>query len=79
MKENYKSSFLVSKIKKLNIQILGLPVLLVAELKAWNFVKKRLQGRRFPGNFEKIFRTTFFIEHRWWLLLIKVLMMVVVY
>ena len=50
----------------------------VAELKTWNFIKKRLQHRRNENN-DKFFGTTFFIEHLWWLLLIKVLMMAVVY
>ena len=33
------------------------------------FLKKRLWHRCFPVNFAKFFRTTFFIEHLWWLLL----------
>ena len=34
-----------------------------------NFIKKRLQHRFFPVNIAKFLRTTFFIEHLWWLLL----------
>ena len=34
-----------------------------------NFIKKRIQHRRFPLNIEKFLRTAFFIEHLWWLLL----------
>ena len=34
-----------------------------------NFIKKRLQRRFFPVNIAKFLRTTFFIEHLWWLLL----------
>ena len=30
--------------------------------------KKRLWHRCFPVNFTKFLRTTFFTEHRWWLL-----------
>ena len=41
----------------------------VANLKACNFIKKRLQHRCFPVNIAKCLRTTF-IEHIWWLLLI---------
>ena len=41
----------------------------VACLKAYNFIKKRLWHRCFPVNIAKLFRTAFFIEHLWWLLL----------
>ena len=34
-----------------------------------NFIKKRLQHRCFPANIAKFLRTTFFIQHLWWLLL----------
>ena len=40
---------------------------------SWKFRKKRLQHRspvKFPVKFVKFLRTTFFIEHFWWLLLI---------
>ena len=32
----------------------------VAELKTWNFIKKRLQHMRFPGNNDKFFQNNFF-------------------
>ena len=35
-------------------------------------LKKRIWSRCFPVNFAKFLRTTFFIEHIWWLLLKKV-------
>ena len=35
-------------------------------------LKKRLWQRCFPVNFVKFLRTPFFIEHLWWLLLLKV-------
>ena len=35
-------------------------------------LKKRIWSRCFPVNFAKCLRTTFFIEHIWWLLLKKV-------
>ena len=41
----------------------------VAGLKVWNFIKNRLQHRRFPVKFVKFLRTPFFTEHLWWLLL----------
>ena len=41
----------------------------VAELKACNFIKKRLQHRYFPVNIAKLLRAAFFIEHIRWLLL----------
>ena len=34
-----------------------------------SFIKKILQHRCFPVNFLKCLRTSFFIEHLWWLLL----------
>ena len=34
-----------------------------------NFINKKLQHRCFPVNITKFLRTTFFIEHLWWLLL----------
>ena len=34
-----------------------------------NFINKKLQHRCFPVNIAKFLRTTFFIEHLWWLLL----------
>ena len=34
-------------------------------------LKKRLWHRCFPVNFANFLRTSFFIEHLWWLLLIK--------
>ena len=41
------------------------------KLQAWlaTLFKKRLWHRCFPVNFVKFLRTTFFIEHLWWLLL----------
>ena len=41
----------------------------VAGIQACNFIKKSFQPRFFPVNIVKIFRTAFFIEHLWWLLL----------
>ena len=41
----------------------------VANLRPGNFFKKRLWQRRFPPNFSKFLRTSFIIEHVWWLLL----------
>ena len=41
----------------------------VAGLKAYNFIKKRLQHRCFPVNIAKLLRTAFFIEQLRWLLL----------
>ena len=38
-------------------------------LKAWNFIKKRLEHKCFPVKFRKFLRTTFFTEHLRWLLL----------
>ena len=40
-----------------------------ADLKAWNFIKKRLQHRSFPVKFAKFFKITFPTEHLRWLLL----------
>ena len=40
-----------------------------AGLKAWNFIKKRLQHYCFAVKLAKILRTPFFIEHLWNLLL----------
>ena len=39
-----------------------------ADLKAYNFIKKRPQHRCFPVSIAKFLRTPFFTEH-WWLLL----------
>ena len=39
------------------------------EVPALNFIRKRLQHRRFPVNFAKRLRTPLFIEHLYWLLL----------
>ena len=39
-----------------------------SDLKACNFIEKRLQHRCFPVNTAKFLRTAFFIEHLWWLL-----------
>ena len=39
-------------------------------LKTCNFIEKRLQHKHFPVNIAKFSRTTFFIEHAWWLLLL---------
>ena len=44
-------------------------VLKVAGLQACNFIKKRLQHRRFPVNIAKFVRNPFLKEHLWWLLL----------
>ena len=41
----------------------------VADLRPATLLKKRLWRRFFPVNFAKFFRTPFFIEHLWWLLL----------
>ena len=38
-------------------------------LKAWNFIKRRLQHRCFLVKFAKFLRTPFFTEHLRWLLL----------
>ena len=35
----------------------------IKSLKAWNFIKKRLQRKCFPVKFRKFLRTPFFIEH----------------
>ena len=40
----------------------------VAGLMTATLLKKRLWHSRFPMNFAKFLRTTFFIEHPWWLL-----------
>ena len=40
-----------------------------AGLKAWNFIKKRLQHRGFPVKSSRFLRTPFFTEHIWLLLL----------
>ena len=42
----------------------------VAGPQARRFIKKRPQHRRFPANFEKFLRTSFFPEYLRWLLLI---------
>ena len=44
----------------------------VADLKARSFIKKRLQHKCFRVNFRKFFKTPFFTEHFWWLLLKRV-------
>ena len=41
----------------------------VLGLQSCDFVKKRLQHRCFPVNIMEFLRTSFFIEHLWWLLL----------
>ena len=41
----------------------------VAGLRPATLLKKRLWHRRFPVNFVKILRTSFYMEHLWWLLL----------
>ena len=41
----------------------------VADLKAYNFIKRKLQHRRFPVKFAKFLRTPFFTEHIRWLIL----------
>ena len=41
----------------------------VVGLQSCDFIKRRLQHRCFPVNIAKFLRTTFFIEHLWWLLL----------
>ena len=43
----------------------------VTSLKAYSFIKKRLQHRCFALNIGKLLRTASFIEHLWWLLLKK--------
>ena len=35
----------------------------ITGMKAWNFLKKRLQHKRFPVNITKFLRTAFFVEH----------------
>ena len=42
----------------------------VSGLQAYNFIKKRLQHRRFPATIAKFLRTAFFREHFRWLLLL---------
>ena len=42
----------------------------VSGLKAFNFIKNRLQHRRFSVNIGEFLRTTCLIEHLWWLLLL---------
>ena len=37
----------------------------IAGFKTRNFIKKRLQHRRFPVNIAKLSRKTFFIKHFW--------------
>ena len=41
----------------------------VLGLQSCDFVKRRLQHRCFPVNITNFLRTSFFIEHLWWLLL----------
>ena len=41
----------------------------VTGLKAYNFIKKRLQRRNFTVKFAKFSKTTCFTEHIWWLFL----------
>ena len=41
----------------------------IAGLRPASLLKKRLWHRYFPVNFAKFSKTTFFIEHLWWLLL----------
>ena len=41
----------------------------VADLKARNFIKKKLEHRCFPVKYAKFFRTPSFTEHLRWLLL----------
>ena len=42
--------------------------LIKLQVKACNFIKRRLQHRCFPAKFSKFLRTPFFTEHLWWLL-----------
>ena len=35
----------------------------IADIKAWNFIKKRLRYRYFPVNFQYFFKKTLFTEH----------------
>ena len=41
----------------------------VVGLQSYDFIKERLQRKCFPVNVTKFLRTSFFIEHLWWLLL----------
>ena len=41
----------------------------VVGLQSYDFIKERLQRKCFPVNVTKFSRTSFFIEHLWWLLL----------
>ena len=41
----------------------------VAGLRSATLLKRRLKHRCFPVNFARFLRTSFFIEHLWWLLL----------
>ena len=43
----------------------------VAGLRPTTLLKKRLWHRRFPVNYAKFLKISFFIEHLWWLLLTK--------
>ena len=47
---------------------------LATVLKAWNFIKKRLQHGCFPVSIPKVLGTIFFIEQLRWLLLNRVLL-----
>ena len=53
------------------IRTLDQPLLRPATL-----LKKRLWHRCFPVNYVKFPRTTFFIEHLWWLLLLNELIII---
>ena len=76
--EVHKSShlqmfFRIGVLKKIMI-FTGKPQcwnLFLIKMQAYNFLKKRLQCRCFPVDITKCFRTAFFVEHLWWLLLIN--------
>ena len=76
----YRSSRLQMFFKKVFLKILQyLEENTCVGLKACNFIKKRLQHKCFPENIAKFLRTTFFIEHLWWLLVFLLMMVINVY
>ena len=58
-----------SKFYKRTTPVLKSLFIRIADPKAFNFIKKRLQRMRFPVKFPKFLRAPFFTEHLRWLLL----------
>ena len=74
---NPPSRFFIFAIRKLwnysvQVFLVGFSSFLLSiDLRPVTSLKKRLWHRCFPANFVKFLRTTFLIEHFWWLLLYR--------